>query len=158
MATIRRNPTTTVVSTMDVEQPVQPAGSEHLNVNGNPDVPNLATYLEATTTGCELELGGFDFSAIPPGSIINSIVVRRCKRALSGILHVAATVDLKVAGAVRETTKWYEDTDSQVLVLREVYDAPNVTRDELATPGAFTIRSRSAHGKPPGAQPPDVES
>ncbi len=157
MATIRRNATTCIVSTYDEQQPAQTPGNEYRNTDEPTTAPNLADYSGATRATLVMELGGFDFSAIPAGSIINKITVRKVKRGLSGTLNLSENVDLKIAGIVRETKKWYADTDDQVVTILEEYDQPNITRDELATPGAFTVRTQSAHAKPPFSDQPQWE-
>ena len=163
MAIIKRSPRLGIQNSYNQVVPAQVVADAYKNVDGDPFASDTTDYLGTTIEGRTYELGDFDFSAIPAGSTIQRITVRKFKRA--GFVPVVdggvcETLDLKVAGVVRESTKWLIDTTDIDGVLQNRVEAmdyltPNITRDELATAGAFTIKSLANHsqGGSPGEPP-----
>ena len=164
MAIIKRSPTVGIQNNWNQVVPAQSLADIPLNVDEDPFAANTTDYLGTTFEARTYELGGFDFSAIPPGSTINRITVRKFKEAgfdpFPDEGGVCETLDLRVSGVVRHSTKWFVDTtdENEIIQQRVIamdYLTPNITRDELATPGAFTFRSLANHSQAgsPGEPP-----
>lgn len=127
MATIRRNATSTLQSGWVTRVPNV---SAHLNIAEDVDTPNESTYVLGQIDQLN-EYGSFDFSAIPSGSIINSVTVRQWSLNEATQGSRVTRFALKINGTERAAASF--NVTNEVAAKQSVEFRPSLTRDEVAT-------------------------
>jgi len=147
VASITRVATTTLLDEWPNKVPVQAA---HLNVDSGVDTPNTASYVrcqEAAGINKRNEYGGYDFSAIPAGSVITAIKVRQYSKNnedLSTLQQPGVEFSLRINGVARAQKSFSVNTGGVDMAQTAIFDSTGgITRDELATPNAFSVRKHT---------------